>query len=81
MGPQTPRFAGGSRCRGAGAAACDPQGKGRFAAGRLAGRADGGFQWALTLDGDGQHATEDIPAFFELVDRTGATAGFREPDE
>ena len=32
----------------------------------------GGFQWALTLDGDGQHATEDIPAFFELVDRTGA---------
>src|SRR5438477_9798330 len=22
------------------------------------------FQWALTLDGDGQHSPEDIPAFF-----------------
>jgi glycosyltransferase involved in cell wall biosynthesis len=31
-----------------------------------------GFDWALTLDGDGQHATEDIPAFLEFVDRTGA---------
>src|SRR5579859_595033 len=31
-----------------------------------------GFTWALTLDGDGQHAAEDVPAFFECVDRTGA---------
>jgi glycosyltransferase involved in cell wall biosynthesis len=31
-----------------------------------------GFDWALTLDGDGQHATKDIPAFFESADRTGA---------
>jgi glycosyltransferase involved in cell wall biosynthesis len=23
-----------------------------------------GFEWALTLDGDGQHSPEDIPAFF-----------------
>lgn len=32
----------------------------------------GGFRWALTLDGDGQHAADDIPAFFDLADRTGA---------
>ncbi len=31
-----------------------------------------GFQWALCLDGDGQHAPEDIPAFFECRNRTGA---------
>lgn len=31
-----------------------------------------GFDWALTLDGDGQHATEDVPAFLEFVERTGA---------
>ncbi|MBI3870507.1 MAG: glycosyltransferase family 2 protein [Verrucomicrobia bacterium] len=30
-----------------------------------------GFVWALTLDGDGQHAPEDIPKFFECADRTG----------
>src|SRR6266513_429792 len=24
-----------------------------------------GFKWALSLDGDGQHSPEDIPAFFE----------------
>ena len=32
-----------------------------------------GFQWALTMDGDGQHAVEDIPKFFEAVEQTGAT--------
>jgi glycosyltransferase involved in cell wall biosynthesis len=31
-----------------------------------------GFSWALTLDGDGQHAPEDIPAFFECANRTSA---------
>ena len=31
-----------------------------------------GFIWALMLDGDGQHAPEDIPAFFACADRTGA---------
>jgi glycosyltransferase involved in cell wall biosynthesis len=30
------------------------------------------LQWVLTLDGDGQHSAEDIPAFFELAERTGA---------
>lgn len=31
-----------------------------------------GFAWALTLDGDGQHAPEDSPAFFACAERTGA---------
>ena len=33
---------------------------------------DRGFAWALTLDGDGQHATDDIPAFLNCVEKTGA---------
>jgi glycosyltransferase involved in cell wall biosynthesis len=33
---------------------------------------DRGFKYALTLDGDGQHSPEDIPAFFQCVERTGA---------
>jgi glycosyltransferase involved in cell wall biosynthesis len=31
-----------------------------------------GFTWVLMLDGDGQHAPEDAPGFFERADRTGA---------
>ena len=31
-----------------------------------------GFSWALTMDGDGQHATDDIPAFFDCAERTAA---------
>lgn len=31
-----------------------------------------GFVWALCLDGDGQHAPEDIPAFLRCAERTGA---------
>jgi len=31
-----------------------------------------GFAWAMTLDGDGQHAPEDIPAFFPRAEATGA---------
>jgi glycosyltransferase involved in cell wall biosynthesis len=31
-----------------------------------------GFRWALTLDGDGQHSPEDIPAFFRCAEQTGA---------
>jgi glycosyltransferase involved in cell wall biosynthesis len=34
---------------------------------------EAGFTWALTLDGDGQHSAEDIPAFFECADRTSAS--------
>ena len=31
-----------------------------------------GYEWALVLDGDGQHAPEDIPKFFACADQTGA---------
>ncbi len=33
---------------------------------------DRGFAWALTMDGDGQHTPEDIPALFTCAERTGA---------
>ena len=32
-----------------------------------------GFAWALTMDGDGQHAPDDIPAFFDCAEETGAS--------
>ena len=31
-----------------------------------------GFRWALTLDGDGQHAAADIPVFFACAEQTNA---------
>jgi glycosyltransferase involved in cell wall biosynthesis len=31
-----------------------------------------GFAWALSLDGDGQHAGNDIPKFFSCAGRTSA---------
>ena len=31
-----------------------------------------GFSWALCLDGDGQHAPDDIPSFFKGAERTSA---------
>jgi len=31
-----------------------------------------GFEWAVTLDGDGQHAPEDLPALWRCAERTGA---------
>jgi len=31
-----------------------------------------GFAWAFTLDGDGQHAPDDMPAFLECAGQTGA---------
>ena len=49
-----------------------PQGKGAALQDGWRAVRTAGFDWALTLDGDGQHATEDIPAFLEFVDRTGA---------
>jgi glycosyltransferase involved in cell wall biosynthesis len=30
-----------------------------------------GFKWVLLLDGDGQHAADDIPIFFECAEKTG----------
>jgi glycosyltransferase involved in cell wall biosynthesis len=51
----------------------------RVCGGKGAALADGwqharerGFSWVLTMDGDGQHAPEDIPAFFTCADRTDA---------
>jgi len=32
-----------------------------------------GFEWAFTLDGDGQHAPDDMPAFLECAGQTGAS--------
>lgn len=31
-----------------------------------------GFRWALTLDGDGQHASDDIPKLLQCAEQTGA---------
>ena len=31
-----------------------------------------GFKWVLLLDGDGQHAADDIPGFFECAENTGS---------
>lgn len=31
-----------------------------------------GFEWAVTLDGDGQHAPEDLPALLHSAELTGA---------
>lgn len=31
-----------------------------------------GFEWALTMDGDGQHSPEEVPAFLDCAARTGA---------
>jgi glycosyltransferase involved in cell wall biosynthesis len=32
-----------------------------------------GLEWAITMDGDGQHKPEDIPGFLGCVARTGAS--------
>ncbi|HLX96580.1 MAG TPA: glycosyltransferase family 2 protein [Verrucomicrobiae bacterium] len=32
-----------------------------------------GFEWALTLDGDGQHAPGDLPLLLQCAGRTGAS--------
>jgi glycosyltransferase involved in cell wall biosynthesis len=31
-----------------------------------------GFAWAMLMDGDGQHAVEDLPAFWQRWNQTGA---------
>jgi glycosyltransferase involved in cell wall biosynthesis len=32
-----------------------------------------GFSWAFCVDGDGQHAADDVPAFFKAAECTSAT--------
>jgi glycosyltransferase involved in cell wall biosynthesis len=49
-----------------------PQGKGASLQTGWRRAHERGFAWALCLDGDGQHAPEDIPAFFACAERTGA---------
>jgi glycosyltransferase involved in cell wall biosynthesis len=48
------------------------QGKGAALSAGLEHARQLGFAWAITLDGDGQHAAEDIPRFFECATATGA---------
>jgi len=41
-----------------------------------------GFEWAVTLDGDGQHAPDDLPSFLRCARESGASlvVGNRMPD-
>lgn len=48
------------------------QGKGRSLLDGWAAARNAGYEWAITLDGDGQHAPGNIPAFFRAADETGA---------
>jgi len=48
------------------------RGKGAALKTGLALAAKQGFEWAVTLDGDGQHAPDDIPAFLSCAGQTGA---------
>ena len=49
-----------------------PQGKGAALQDGLKRARERGFAWAMTLDGDGQHSPEDIPAFLQSATNTGA---------
>src|SRR5262245_59397472 len=49
-----------------------PQGKGAALQAGWKQARERGFQWALTLDGDGQHAPTDIPSFLSRADATSA---------
>ena len=51
----------------------DNQGKGAALAVGLAAAVEKGFTWALAMDGDGQHAANDIPKFLHCAENTGAT--------
>jgi glycosyltransferase involved in cell wall biosynthesis len=48
------------------------QGKGTALKTGLAHARKQGFEWAVTLDGDGQHAPEDLPALVRCAEETGA---------
>lgn len=48
------------------------QGKGSALRQGLTQARQGGYKWALILDGDGQHSATDIPAFFAQADATDA---------
>jgi len=65
----------GLLARGAGAAVIRHErncGKGAALRSGLSQLFKQGFEWAVTLDGDGQHAPEDLPALFRCAGQTGA---------
>src|SRR6266567_2186378 len=49
-----------------------PRGKGAALAAGWGRARELGYTWALSLDGDGQHAPSDIPAFLRCAERTEA---------
>jgi glycosyltransferase involved in cell wall biosynthesis len=49
-----------------------PQGKGASLKEAFDVASRHGFSWALCMDGDGQHAPDDIPPFFKLAENSGA---------
>jgi glycosyltransferase involved in cell wall biosynthesis len=49
------------------------KGKGVALASGLAMAQQSGFAWAVTMDGDGQHAATDIPKFLQCAERSEAT--------
>jgi glycosyltransferase involved in cell wall biosynthesis len=48
-----------------------PQGKGAALQSGLRQVRDRGYSWVMTLDGDGQHAPEDIPKFLRCAEAAG----------
>jgi glycosyltransferase involved in cell wall biosynthesis len=48
-------------------------GKGRALKTGWAHAHDRGYHWALTMDGDGQHSSEDIPSFFRCAEASSAS--------
>jgi glycosyltransferase involved in cell wall biosynthesis len=49
------------------------QGKGAALASGLTAALERGFTWALIMDGDGQHASNDIPKFLRCAEKSGPT--------
>jgi len=66
----------GELARGAGARVVRHErnlGKGAALRSGLSCAREGGLAWAVTMDGDAQHAPEDLPGLFECARATGAT--------
>ena len=51
----------------------EPQGKGAALQAGWKHAFKRGFDWALAMDGDGQHSANDVSKFFEVAERTSAT--------
>jgi glycosyltransferase involved in cell wall biosynthesis len=49
-----------------------PQGKGSALVHGWTAARQKGFAWAMAMDGDGQHAPDDLPAFLGCAEQTGA---------